>query len=257
MKCVIFAGGKGSRMRTKDDDTPKPLVTIGGKPIIWHIIKIFEHYGIKDFIICLGYKQEKFKEYFKSLIINENDLKIYFKKKKIEILKNNLSDINISLVDTGEETLTGGRLKRIEKYLENDEEFLLTYGDAVSDVDIRKLINYHRKKGKTVTITSVLRKENFGIIKLDDMGNIKDFSEKSINDSKYINGGFMVVNKKVLDYLNDNSKAFETEVLEKLVKNREVAAYQHDGFWQCMDYRYQKEELEKMIDSNSAPWIIW
>ena len=257
MKCVIFAGGKGSRIRTCDDSTPKPLVTIGGNPIIWHIIKIYKYYGIKDFILCLGYGQEKFKQYFIDLMNKKSDIMISYKKRKIFALKDSMDDINISLVDTGEDTLTGGRLKRISKYLEGEKEFLLTYGDAVSDVDIKKLIKYHKKNNKLITITSVKRKENFGIIELDKDNNVKNFCEKCDNYSKNINGGFMVVNSKVLDYLNDNSGAFEKEILEKLSKEKQVSAYPHNGFWQCMDYQHERDYLNKLIETNQAPWILW
>lgn len=255
MKCVIFAGGKGSRISTYGDDTPKPLITIGGKPIIWHIIKIYEHYGIKDFIICLGYKQERFKEYFSNLLLQQNDLSISFKTKQINLLSNKLSDLNISLIDTGEDTLTGGRLKRIEKYIGDDEDFLLTYADAVSDVNINDLINYHKANKKLVTVTSVLRKENFGIIKLAEDNSVIKFQEKAEGDSKRINAGYMVVNRKVFDLLNENSGSFEKEILEPLTNQREVAAYLYNGFWQCMDYRHERDYLEDLICNNQASWI--
>lgn len=257
MKCVIFAGGKGTRLRTYDDMMPKPLVTIGGNPIIWHIMKIYNYYGIKDFILCLGYGQEHFKKYFVDLINKDNDIKISFKDRKIKFLNHNFTDINVSLIDTGVETLTGGRLKRIEKYLENDEEFLLTYGDAVSDVDINDLIKFHKEKNKLITITSVKRKENFGIIKITKDNIIKDFQEKNENDSKLINAGFMVVNKKVFTYLKEDSGAFEKEILEKLSRENKVCSYIHNGFWQCMDYQNEREYLNKLISENKAPWIKW
>jgi len=257
MKCVIFAGGKGTRIRTDNDFTPKPLVTIGGEPIIWHIMKIYRYYGIKDFIICLGYGQEKFKKYFIDLINKNSDIMISYKERNIGLLKENFDDINVSLIDTGEDTLTGGRLKRVSKYLENEENFLLTYGDAVSDVDINKLINYHEKSNKLVTITSVKRKENFGVIELDKNNNIESFCEKCGDYAKLINAGFMVVNRKVLDYLNEDSGSFEKEILEKLSKQKQVSIYLHNGFWQCMDYQCEREYLNKLIDDNKAPWIIW
>ncbi len=256
MKCVIFAGGLGNRIKTSNDETPKPLLTIGENPIIWHIIKIYQSYGIKDFIICLGYKQEMFKKYFINQASYENDICISYKNGEIKTLNNDFSDLNISLINTGKNTLTGGRLKRVEKYLENEENFLLTYGDAVSDVNISKLIEYHNEKKKLVTITAVKRKENFGVLKLDEENNICDFSEKKAT-TEYINAGFMVVNKKVLDYLEKNSASFEKEVLEKLVKENQLSAYTHNGFWQCMDNQHQREMLKKMIEDNEAPWISW
>lgn len=255
MKCVIFAGGKGSRISAYGDDTPKPLITIGGKPIIWHIIKIYEHFGIKDFIICLGYKQEKFKEYFTNLLLEENDLNISFKNNKVNILSDRFIDLNISLIDTGRETLTGGRLKKIEKYIGDDEEFLLTYGDAVSDVNINDLIKFHHQHNKLVTITSVLKKENFGVLKIDNDSNVMQFSEKGVADAKRINAGFMVVNRRIFNYLSENSGAFEKEILEPLSSINEVVAYLYNGFWQCMDYRHEREYLEDLVNSNQASWI--
>ena len=256
MKCVIFAGGKGTRMSTYDDNTPKPLVTIGGKPIIWHIIKCYQYYGISDFIICLGYHQEKFKEYFSNLLLEENDIEISYKNREIKVLRGNNNELNISLIDTGLDTYTGGRLKRVEKYL-TDDEFFLTYGDAVSDVDINQLYEYHKRKNKLITVTSIPRKESFGIIQSDDNDNVISFSEKKNIEEKRINAGFMVVNKKVLKYLNENSGPFETEILEKLTAEKEVAAFKFDGFWQCMDYRKEKDLLEGLIHENKAVWMKW
>ena len=256
MKCVIFAGGKGTRMNAYDDPTPKPLVTIGGKPIIWHIIKSYQHYGITDFIICLGYHQEKFKEYFSNLLLEENDIEISYKNREIKVLKSDNKELNVTLIDTGPDTLTGGRLKRVEKYL-TDDEFFLTYGDAVSDVDINKLYEFHKKKNKLITITSIPRIESFGIIQSDDNDNVVSFLEKKNKDDNRINAGFMVVNKKVLDYLNPDSGAFETEILERLSKEKEVAAYKFDGFWQCMDYRRDRDILEGLIRDGKALWMKW
>ncbi len=255
MKCVIFAGGYGTRIKTENDNTPKSLVTIGDDPIILHILKIYYKYGIKDFILCLGYGQEKFKEYFIDLINRNSDLEISYKDKRIKILKDNFLDFNISLIDTGVDTLTGGRLKRVEKYLQNEEEFLLTYGDAVSDVNITNLINHHHSKNKLITITSVKRKENFGVIKFDEDNNVISFNEKAGEDAKWINAGFMVVNKKVLDYLTPDSGPFEKEVLEKLTPLKQVSAYLHEGFWQCMDNQTERAYLHKLITNNEAPWL--
>lgn len=255
MKCVIFAGGKGSRLRNAYDDTPKPLCKIGNNPIIWHIIKIYEYYGIKDFIICVGYEQHKFKEYFLNMLNYDNDIKIDYKTGKINILTDRIDDINIYVVDTGLETKTGGRLKRIEKYLDN-EDFLLTYGDAVSDVNIDNLIKFHYKRKNLITITTVKAKERFGIVETNE-NQVTSFNEKKESKERRINGGFMVVNKKVLEMLNENSESFEEEVLEKLAKENQIGAYQHNGFWQCMDYQYERELLTNMINNGSAPWMKW
>lgn len=257
MKCVIFAGGRGNRIRTYNDDTPKPLITIGEKPIIWHIMRIYYYYGIKDFIICLGYKQEKFKQYFLDMFNYKKDFELRFGDNELKVLNDYLEDINVSLIDTGLDTLTGGRLKRIEKYLGDDEEFLLTYGDAVSDVDINELIDFHKKNGKLITITTVKKKETFGIIDIDDNNVLTSFREKSDKEANNINGGFMVINRKVLDDLNIDSNSFEKEVLEKYTNKGEVSAFVHKGFWQCMDYQSEREFLNNLIKENKAPWIKW
>ena len=198
---------------------------------------------------------EKFKEYFTNLLIEENDLSISFKDRKVDVINNKLSDLNISLVDTGLESLTGARLKKIEKYIGEDEDFLLTYGDAVSDINIDELIKFHKKNNKLLTITSVQRKENFGILDVDINNNVTSFKEKSETNSKRINAGFMVVNKKIFNLLNENSGAFEKEVLEPLTNNKEVSAFLYDGFWQCMDYRHERDYLEELINKNQASWI--
>ena len=256
MKCVIFAGGKGSRLKVENDNTPKPLVTIDEYPIIWHIMKIYYSYGVKDFIICLGYKQEEFKKYFIDLMNNKKDINLDFKNHNINILGDDSEDWNVTLVDTGLDTLTGGRLKQIEKYLGEDEDFFLTYADAVSDVDIDKLYQQHKQTNKLVTISVVKRQERFGVIELDD-SNVKKFREKSLKEDEWINAGFMVVNKKVLEMLETNSGSFENEVLEKLTLSNELSSYKHYGFWQCMDFQNEREYLNKLIKENKASWIRW
>ena len=198
MKCVIFAGGKGNRIRTYNDDTPKPLITIGDEPIIWHIMRIYYSYGIKEFIICLGYKQERFKQYFLDMFNYKKDFELSFGENEIKILNDYMDDIKVSLIDTGLETQTGGRLKRIEKYLGEEDIFLLTYGDAVSDVDINELIKFHKNNKKKVTITTVKKKETFGIIDIDNNNVLTSFREKPDVEANNINGGFMVVSKEIL-----------------------------------------------------------
>ena len=257
MKCVIFAGGKGNRIRTYNDDTPKPLITIGDEPIIWHIMRIYYSYGIKEFIICLGYKQERFKQYFLDMFNYKKDFELSFGENEIKILNDYMDDIKVSLIDTGLETQTGGRLKRIEKYLGEEDIFKLTYGDAVSDVDINEIIKYHKKNKKKVTITTVKKKETFGIIDIDNNNVLTSFREKPDVEANNINGGFMVVSKEILKDLNEDSLSFEKEILEKYGNIGEVAAYVHKGFWQCMDYQSEREYLNKLIKENNAPWMRW
>lgn len=257
MKCVIFAGGKGSRIKLESDTTPKPLVTVGDRPIVWHIMKMYYHYGVKDFILCLGYKQEEFKKYFLDLMNQKKDISINFKRQELKVLNNNSEDWNITLVDTGLNTLTGGRLKRIEKYLDDeDNSFFLTYADAVSDIDIKKLYEFHKNQKSLVTITVVKREERFGVVELEDT-NVKYFREKFLKEDEWINGGFMVVNKEVLKYLTFNSASFEKEILEKLVEKKQLSAYKHLGFWQCMDFQSEREYLNKLIKNDKAPWKVW
>ena len=257
MKCVIFAGGKGSRIKLESDTTPKPLVTVGDMPIVWHIMKMYYHYGVKDFILCLGYKQEDFKKYFLDLMNQKKDISINFKNQELKILNNNSEDWNITLVDTGLNTLTGGRLKRIEKYLDDDDDsFFLTYADAISDIDIKDLYEFHKKQKSLVTITVVKREERFGVVELEDT-NVKYFREKFLKEDEWINGGFMVVNKEVLKHLTPNSASFEKEILEKLVEKKQLSAYKHLGFWQCMDFQSEREYLNKLIKADKAPWKVW
>lgn len=257
MKCVIFAGGKGSRMKLESDTTPKPLVTVGDMPIVWHIMKIYYHYGVKDFILSLGYKQEDFKKYFLDLMNQKKDISINFKNQELKVLNNNSEDWNITLVDTGLNTLTGGRLKRIEKYLDDDDDsFFLTYADAVSDIDIKDLYEFHKQQKTLATITVVKREERFGVVELEDT-NVKYFREKFLKENEWINGGFMIVNKEVLKYLTSDSASFEKEILEKLVENKQLSAYKHLGFWQCMDFQSEREYLNKLIKADKAPWKVW
>ncbi len=257
MKCIIFAGGKGNRIKTEEISTPKPLIKIGTEPIIWHIMKYYSHYGIKDFIICLGYEQLEFKKYFINLMNKNQDIELDFKNKKINSLSNHNDDWNIKLIDTGLETLTGGRLSRIEKYLdETDESFFLTYADAVSDININELYKFHKKENKLATITVVKKKERFGIVEVNNYS-VTDFKEKRIKNNEWINAGFMVINRKIFKYLNRNSKTFEKEILERLTNDNELAAYKHEGFWQCMDYQNERELLNNLLKKGQAKWKVW
>jgi len=234
MKAVILAGGYGTRLAEETKIKPKPLVKIGGKPIIWHIIKIYYYYGIKDFIICLGYKGGLIKKELKKL--NKN------------------KEWNIEFVDTGLNTMTGGRIKRVKNYLENQENFCLSYGDGLSDVNINKVISFHKKNNKIGTLTAVKYKNPKGILSINNSNIIKNIKEKP---EEYINGGFFVLSKKIFDYINDNNTIFEKDCLPKLTKVKQLMAFKHDGFWGCMDTMREKKELNKIWKSKNKAWKIW
>lgn len=254
MKCVILAGGKGSRIRKENDITPKPLTLLDEDPIILHIMRIYYHYGIKEFIICLGYMQEEFKKYFINLMNQKKDIKLDFKNQKISTINNNSEDWNVTLVDTGLNTLTGARLKKIENYLDDDDDcFFLTYADAVSDININELYKFHKEINNPVTITVVPQKERFGIVELEN-NNVKSFREKNQEQNKWINAGFMVINKTILKELHNDSGTLEQEILYKLAKGNQLSAYKYLGFWQCMDFQVEREYLSGLLKENKAPW---
>lgn len=255
MKVVILAGGYGSRLSEETRYKPKPMVEIGEKPILWHIMKEYYHYGFDEFIILLGYKQEYIKDYFKNYFIHNTDITFNMENNEIKIHNKNSEKWKVTLIDTGLDTMTGGRLKRVEEYL-NNETFLLTYGDGVCDVNIKELIKYHKKNGKTATITSVQPTERFGILKIDEDNKIINFKEKKHEDAQWINGGYMVLEPGIFKYLKDDTTVLET-ALEQLSNDEELMAYKHNGFWQCMDTLKEKMYLDKLIKDNKAPWIVW
>lgn len=234
MKTVILAGGLGTRLSEETRYIPKPMVKIGDFPIIWHIMNTYAKYGYKDFVICAGYKKEVIFDWVKN---NE------------ELLK----DWNIEVVDTGQDTMTGGRVKRIKEYV-GDERFMLTYGDAVTDLNISKLLQYHNDQNKSLTITAYLPDNRFGILKFDNEGNVLDFSEKLKEDGDWINAGFMVCEPEVFTYLKDDSTIFEKEPMSSLAKNGRMAAFKHYGYWQCMDTLREKQILEDLWNKGEAPW---
>lgn len=258
MKAVILCGGKGTRMKEETDYRPKPLVKIGDKPIIWHIMKIYSHYGINDFILCLGYKGYMIKEYFMNMIWMEHDCTIHTGRKKdsIEYLKKDENDDkwNITLVDTGTESLTSTRLKKIEKYIDEDI-FCMTYGDGLSNVNIDKLIEYHKKIGKLVTLTGINPQSQFGIIEVEN-GIAKSFIEKP-KVGTTINGGFMVMDKKVFDYIPEEDCMFENAPLRNIAALGELAVYNHDGFWTGIDTFKDIENINKIWNSGEIPWKVW
>jgi glucose-1-phosphate cytidylyltransferase len=256
MKVVILAGGFGTRIVEESQRIPKPMVEIGDKPILWHIIKEYSHYGFNDFIICLGYKQQVIKEFFSNYYLNNSDITFDMEKNEMTVHKTCTEPWKITLIDTGLYTMTGGRLKRIKEYIGN-ETFMLTYGDGVCDIDINELIKFHKKHKKLVTITAIQPGGKFGAISIDKKDRVTSFVEKSKEDGGWINGGYMVLEPEVFDYIAGDETAFEKEPLETLAKEGNLKAYKHDGFWQCMDTLKDKQYLEGLLNSGNAPWIKW
>lgn len=258
MKVVLFAGGLGTRISEETDTRPKPMVEIGGKPILWHIMKSYSHYGFNEFIICLGYKGYVIKEYFMNYFIRNSDVTISLGNNQIEIHGTNTESFKVTLVETGAQTKTAGRLKQVQKYIGN-EEFMLTYGDGVSDVDIPALLAFHKSQGKMATLTAVQMDARFGGMDLDDKGNVISFREKAKDESKWINGGFFVLKPDVFKYLEGdmNDMMWEDEPLENLTLDNQLAAYKHKGFWKCMDALRDKIELETIWQSGNAKWKTW
>jgi len=256
MKTVILCGGKGTRLSGETEYKPKPLVEIGGIPILWHIMKGYSYQGYKDFVLCLGYKGNMIKEYFLNLEQMSNDFVLDLKKdQRMSLSDNHRLDGKILFADTGQETMTGSRIARVQKYLKEEEDFFITYGDAVSDVDLKELFHYHKQMGKVATITAVNPAYRFGLVEIEG-GLVKKFDEKP--DMKdLINGGFMVCNKGIFDYLSKEGDCIlEQEPIRKLVKEGELAAYLHKGFWQCMDNQKEVNELNDLW-GKGAPWEIW
>jgi glucose-1-phosphate cytidylyltransferase len=258
MKVVIFAGGLGTRISEETDLRPKPMVEIGGKPILWHIMKIYSHYGFDDFIICLGYKGYIIKEYFMNYFLHNADITIDIKNNKTEIHGSNSEAFKVTLVDTGLDTKTAGRLKQVQKYT-GDEDFMLTYGDGVCDVNISELLKFHQSKNKIATVTAVSMDSRFGGMEVNEQEQVTEFREKAKDESKWINGGFFVLKPAVFDYLNGdiNAVMWEEEPLEKLAHDNQLAAFRHKGFWKCMDALRDKMELEELWKTNSAKWKTW
>jgi glucose-1-phosphate cytidylyltransferase len=258
MKVVLFAGGLGTRISEETEARPKPMVEIGGKPILWHIMKIYEKYGHNEFIVCLGYKGYIIKEYFMNYYIHNSDLTIDLEKNEYNIHTSNAESFKVTLVDTGLNTKTAGRLKAIRKYI-NDEDFMLTYGDGLCDIDINELISFHKASGKIATVTAVQMDARFGGMDLAPGGDVVSFREKAKDESKWINAGFFVLKPAVFDYLTGDMEnvMWEDEPLEKLTLDGQLAAYCHKGFWKCMDALRDKIELESLWQNKQAKWKIW
>jgi glucose-1-phosphate cytidylyltransferase len=257
MKVVILAGGRGTRVSEETQTIPKPMVEIGGKPILWHIMKIYSYYGFYDFIVCLGYRGYIIKEYFSHYFMHMSDVTIDLKKNRTIIHNTSSEPWRITLVDTGIDTMTGGRLKRIQPFIE-EKSFMMTYGDGLADIDLRALLSAHRKHKRAVTLTAVQTSLRFGILDINANSKVNTFLEKPTGESSWINGGFFVLEPEVFSYLKDGDlTVWEREPLEQLAKLGQLAAYRHRSYWQCMDTLRDKNELEGLIRQRRAPWMMW
>ena len=256
MKAVILAGGLGTRISEETQIKPKPMVEIGGKPILWHVMKIYAHHGINDFVICCGYKGYFIKEYFANYFLHMSNVTFDMSKNKMEVHQNFAEPWRVTLVDTGEATMTGGRLKRVREFVQDEEEFCFTYGDGVADIDIPRLLAFHREKQVLATLTATYPPGRFGA--LDIQGEmVASFTEKPVGDGGKINGGFFVLSPKVIDLIHGDETVWEREPLETLAAQGQLAAYVHEGFWQPMDTLRDKLHLEELWASGRAPWRIW
>lgn len=257
MKAVILAGGFGTRISEESEFKPKPMIEIGGKPILWHIMKEYSYYGINEFIICAGYKQYVIKEWFADYFIHNSDITFDFTQGNKMIVHREYSEPwKVTVVDTGLNTMTGGRIKRIQTYVGN-EPFFMTYGDGVCDVDLMKLGEFHQTHGKIATLTSVNVTQRFGVLDIAKDNTIRAFREKSNDDGSRINAGYMVLNPEIFDYIEGDSTVFEKEPLQKLAEEGELVSYCHNGYWQCMDTKREKDKLEELWAINQAPWKKW
>ena len=256
MKVVIWAGGLGTRLSEETEVRPKPMVEIGGKPILWHIMKIYSYYGFNDFIVCLGYKGYVIKEYFLNYYLHQSDIEIDISSHTYKVINSAYEPWKVTLVETGIETMTGGRLKRIKNLIGN-ETFFATYGDGLSDINIIKLLNFHKDSGKLATVTAVQPPGRFGALVISEGDEVTHFLEKPLGDGSWINAGFFVLEPEVLDFIESDGTVFEKEPLENLALNRQLAAYKHLGFWKPMDTLRDKRDLETMWSSGSPKWKIW
>jgi len=257
MKCVILAGGLGTRLAEETHKIPKPMVEIGGRPILWHIMKIYAAHGITDFIICLGYRSYVVKEFFANYYLHNADVEFDLGNGGMSILRQTAEPWRVSLIETGLNSMTGGRLKRILPHVENDEAFCLTYGDGVGNVDITRLVEFHKEHGKLATVTAVAPKARFGRLELGGSDDVISFSEKPLDEGGVINGGFFVLSPKIGAYLGDDATVWERDPLVRLARDRELMAYRHRDFWKPMDTLRDRQELEEMWESGKAPWKVW
>ena len=256
MKLVIFAGGLGTRISEETSIRPKPMIEIGGKPVLWHIMKIYSHFGINDFVICCGYKGYVIKEYFANYFLHMSDVTFDMSQNTMEVHHRNAEPWKVTLVDTGDETMTGGRLKRIAEYVKNDEVFCLTYGDGLGDVNIPELLAFHKAQNVKATLTGTLPPGRFGALNIHG-SKVNSFMEKPKGDGAMINAGFFVLSPEVLSYIDNDQTVWEREPLERLAKESQLAAFPHNGFWQPMDTLRDKVQLEELWQSGKAPWKVW
>ena len=258
MKVIILAGGFGTRISEESQFKPKPMVDLGGMPILWHIMKIYSAHGFNEFIICAGYKQHVIKEYFADYFLHTSDVTFDFTsgKNEMTVHRNTSEPWKVTIVDTGLNTLTGGRVKRVKDYIGN-EPFMLTYGDGVSDINITELIKFHQSHGKAITISAYNVGQRFGVLDINEDGSINEFREKIQGDGNLINAGFMVCQPEFIEYIDDDNTSLEKAPLERAAGDGQLMAYKHEGFWQCMDTVREKEQLEKMWASGNAPWKVW
>ena len=258
MKVVLLAGGFGTRISEESQYKPKPMICIGGKPLLWHIMKEFSYYGFNEFIVCAGYMQDYIKKWFSDYFLMNSDVTFDYTNNKNEMIvhSSRLEPWKVTIVDTGYSTMTGGRIKRIQEYVGN-EPFFMTYGDGVCDVDIKKLLNFHNAHKKIATLTAVIMGQDKGVLDIAENNSVKSFREKNISDGTIINAGYMVLNPEIFDYINGDETVFEREPLEKLAANGQLMSYMHKGYWQCMDSVREKNMLERLVNSGKAPWIKW
>lgn len=257
MKTVILAGGLGTRISEESKIKPKPMIEIGDMPILWHIMKDYSFFGYNEFIICAGYKQHVIKKWFADYFLHTSDVTFDFTGgDNVTVHQKHAEPWKVTVVDTGLNTMTGGRIKRVQPYI-GDEPFMMTYGDGVCDVNIKDLIAFHKSHGKIATVTAVIQKQQKGVLDISKQGAVRSFREKQVNDGAVINAGFMVLEPKIFDYLEGDDTVFETKPLERLAAKGELMCYRHTGFWQCMDSLREKEILESMWASGEAPWKLW
>lgn len=256
MKVVILAGGMGTRLGEETSSRPKPMVEIGGKPILWHIMKIYSSYGFNEFVICLGYRGYMIKEYFSNYFLHNADVTFEMSSNSMKVHSNEVEPWRVSLVETGDQSSTGGRLKRVAPYLKNDDAFCFTYGDGLADINIKDLVEYHRSHKRIATVTAVQPPGRFGALIINDK-KVESFQEKPVGDSGWINGGFFVLNRKAIDYISDDQTIWEREPLQNLATDGELMSFIHRGFWQPMDTLREKLLLEDLWQKQKAPWKMW
>lgn len=258
MKVIILAGGLGTRFSEESEYKPKPMIEIGGKPILWHIMKGYSYYGMNEFVICAGYKQHIIKEWFADYFLHNSDITFDYSNGNNEMIIHDqfCEPWRVTVVDTGFSTMTGGRIKRVQKYIGN-ETFMMTYGDGVCDVNIKKLLEFHREHGRLATLTAVMLDQSKGVLDIGGDNAVKSFREKKQTDGAPINAGYMVLEPEIFDYIEGDSTVFEREPLEKLAAESQLMSYKHQGFWQCMDTKREKDLLERYLESGNAPWKVW